>query len=74
MLHFNVELLDPGHYLFPRFLDFLEMFMLCNVAIFPSRGASGNPNDVCDFHQIAVPWSDHDIIFLSCCFERKKFH
>jgi hypothetical protein len=29
-----------------------------------------NPYDVGDFHQIAVPWSDHDMIFLSCCFER----
>jgi hypothetical protein len=28
---FNVDLLDPGHSLFPRFLDFLEMFMLCNT-------------------------------------------
>jgi hypothetical protein len=34
---FIVDLLDPGHSLFPRFLDFLEMFMLCNVAIFPKR-------------------------------------
>jgi hypothetical protein len=48
--------------------------MLCNVAIFQTRGASGklldlflvsNPNDVDDFHQIAVPWSDHDMIFFS---------
>jgi hypothetical protein len=48
--------------------------MLCNVAIFPTREASGkllnlflvsNPNDVGDFHQIAVPWI---MIFLSCCF------
>jgi hypothetical protein len=31
---FNVDHLDPGHSLFPRFLDFLEMVMLCNVAIF----------------------------------------
>jgi hypothetical protein len=46
MLHFNVELLDPGHSLFPRFLDFLEMFMLYNVAIFPSRGASGKLLDL----------------------------
>jgi hypothetical protein len=78
---FNVDLLDPGHSLFPRFLDFLEMFMLCNVAIFPTRAASGklldlclvsNPNDVGDFHQIAVPWRDHDMIFLSCCFERSR--
>jgi hypothetical protein len=37
---FNVDLLDPGHPLFPRFLDFLEMFMLCNVAIFPSEESS----------------------------------
>jgi hypothetical protein len=78
---FNVDLLDSDHFLFPRFLDFLEMFMLCNVAIFPTRGASGklldlflvsNPNDVGDFHQIAVPWSDHDMIFLSFCFERLR--
>jgi hypothetical protein len=78
---FNVDLLDPGHSLFPRFLDFLEMFMLCNVAIFPTREASGkllnlflvpNPCDVGDFHQIAVPWSDHDMIFLSCCFEKSR--
>jgi hypothetical protein len=63
--------------------------MLCNVAIFPTKEASGkllnlfmvsNPNDVGDFHQIAVPWSDHDMIFLFCCFacgnvvqEYKKF-
>jgi hypothetical protein len=53
--------------------DFLEMFMLCNVAIFPTRGASGkllnlflvsNPNDVGDFHQVAVSWSDHDISYM----------
>jgi hypothetical protein len=57
------------------------MFMLCNVAIFSTREASGklldlflvsNPNDVGDFHHIAVPWSDHDMIFLSCCFERLR--
>jgi hypothetical protein len=51
--------------------------MLCNVTIFPTRGTScklldlflvSNPNDVCDFHQIAV----HDMIFLSCCFERSR--
>jgi hypothetical protein len=39
------------------------MFMLCNVAIFLTRGASGklsdlflvsNSNDAGDFHQIAV--------------------
>jgi hypothetical protein len=55
------------------------MFMLCNVAIFPMRGASGklldtflvsNSNYVGDFHQITVPWSDHDMNFLSCCFEK----
>jgi hypothetical protein len=66
------HLLDPGHSLFPRFLE---------LAIFPTRGASGklldlflisNPNDVRDFLQIAVPWSDHDMIFLSCCFERSR--
>jgi hypothetical protein len=27
-----------------------------------------NPNDVSDFYQIAVLGSDHDMIFLSCCF------
>jgi hypothetical protein len=61
---YNIDLMDPGPSLFPRFLDFLEMFMLCNLAIFPTRGASGkllnmflvsNPNDVVDFHQIPVP-------------------
>jgi hypothetical protein len=71
---FNVDQLDPGHF-FPRLLDFLEMFMLSNVAIFPARGASCkfldlflvfNPNDVCDFQPIDVSW----MIFLSCCFER----
>jgi hypothetical protein len=31
---FNRDLLDPGHSLFPRFLDFWDMFMLCNVAVF----------------------------------------
>jgi hypothetical protein len=31
-----------------------------------------NPNDVGDFHQIAVPWSDLDMIFLSCCFKRSR--
>jgi hypothetical protein len=78
---FNVDLLDPGNSLFPRFLDFLEMLMwLCgNVAIFSTRGVSGklldlflvsNPNNVGDFHQIAVPWSEHDMISVSCCFER----
>jgi hypothetical protein len=36
---FNADLLDPGHSLFPGFLDFLEI--LCNVAIFRTRGASG---------------------------------
>jgi hypothetical protein len=65
---FNVDLLDPGHSLYPRFLDFLEMFMLCNVAVLQTRGVSGklldlflvsNPHDVGD-----------DMIFLSCCFER----
>jgi hypothetical protein len=30
------------------------------------------PNDVGDFHQIAVTWSDHDMIFLFCCFERLR--
>jgi hypothetical protein len=53
--------------------------MLCNVAICPTRGVSGklldlflvsSPDEVCDFHQIAVPWSDHDMIFVFCCFER----
>jgi hypothetical protein len=67
---FNVDLLDPGHSLYPRFLDFLEMFMLCNVAVLQTRGASGklldlflvsNPHDVGD-----------DMIFLSCCFERSR--
>jgi hypothetical protein len=49
--------------------------MLCNMAIFPTRRASGklldlflfsysNSYDVSDFHQIAVPWSDHDMIFF----------
>jgi hypothetical protein len=51
------------------------------VAIFPTKGASGkpldlllisNPNGVVDFHQIAVPWCDYDMIFLSCCFERLR--
>jgi hypothetical protein len=55
--------------------------MLCNVAIFMTRGASGklldlflvsNPNDVGDFYQIDVPWSYHDMIFLSCYFERSR--
>jgi hypothetical protein len=70
---FNVDLLDPGDSFFPRFL--------CNVDIFPTREASGklldlflvsNPNVVGDFHQIAVAWSDHAMIFLSCCFERSR--
>jgi hypothetical protein len=47
------------------------MFMLFNVAIFLTRGASGklldlflvsNPNDE----------GDHDMIFLSGCFERSR--
>jgi hypothetical protein len=51
------------------------------VVIIPTKGASGklcdlflvsHPNDVGDFHQIAVPRSDHDIIFLSCWFERLR--
>jgi hypothetical protein len=55
--------------------------MLCNVAIFPKRRASAklldlslvsNPNDVGDFHQIALPWRDHEMIFLSCYFERSR--
>jgi hypothetical protein len=33
-LDFNVDLLDLGQSLFPRFLDFLEIFMYFNVAIF----------------------------------------
>jgi hypothetical protein len=62
-------------------MDFLKMFMLCNMAIIPTRGASdklldlflvSSPNDVGDFHQIAVPWNDHDMIFLSCYFERTR--
>jgi hypothetical protein len=74
---FHIDLLASGYSLFPLIsIDFLEMFMLCNVAILPMRGASGkflnlflvsNPNDVGDVHQITVPWSDHDMIFLSCC-------
>jgi hypothetical protein len=76
-----IDLLDPGQSLFPRFLDFLEMFMLCNVAIFPTKRASGklldlflvsNPNDVGDFHQIAVLRSNHHMIFLSCCYRRSR--
>jgi hypothetical protein len=31
-----------------------------------------NPNDVGDFHQIAVLWSDHDMILPSCCFKRSR--
>jgi hypothetical protein len=31
-----------------------------------------NPNDVGCFHQITVPCNDHDLIFLSCCFERSR--
>jgi hypothetical protein len=31
-----------------------------------------NPNEVGDFHSIAVPWSDYDMVFLSCCFERLR--
>jgi hypothetical protein len=31
-----------------------------------------NPNDVGDFHQIFVTWSDHDMILLSRCFERSR--
>jgi hypothetical protein len=78
---FNVDLVHPVHSLFPRFLNFLEMFMLWNVAIFPTRRASAklfdmflvsNPIDVGDFYQIAFPWSDHDMIFLSCYFERSR--
>jgi hypothetical protein len=30
-----------------------------------------NPNDVGDFHH-SDPWSDHNLIFLSCCFERSR--
>jgi hypothetical protein len=61
---FNVDLLDPGHSLFTRFLDFLEMCMLCNVAVFLTRSAFGklfdlflvlSPNNLSDFLQIAVP-------------------
>jgi hypothetical protein len=33
------DLLDPGNFLFSRFLDFLKMFRLCNVAIFLTRRA-----------------------------------
>jgi hypothetical protein len=25
-----------------------------------------------DFHQIADPWSNHDMIFRSCCFEKLR--
>jgi hypothetical protein len=60
---FNVDLLDPGHSLFPRFLDFLEKFMLCNVTTFPTRRASSklvdlflvsNPNDVMQRSQLVL--------------------
>jgi hypothetical protein len=44
----------------PAFGKFLDLLLV------------SNPNDVVDFHQIAVPWSDHDMIFLSCCFERSR--
>jgi hypothetical protein len=68
---FNVDLLDPGNSFFPRLLDFLEMFMLCNVAIFSVRGASGK---LLDLFLVShpVPWRDHNMIFLSCCFERSR--
>jgi hypothetical protein len=57
-----------------KVLGFLgDVYMLCNVAIVPTRGAFGklldlflvsNPNDVGDFHQISVPWSDHEPLLL----------
>jgi hypothetical protein len=31
-----------------------------------------NPNEVSDFHSIAGAWSDYDMVFLSCCFERLR--
>jgi hypothetical protein len=75
---FNVDLLDPGHVLFEPFSDLLETFMLHNVAILPTRRVSGKlldlflvsvPACVNDFYQMTVPWSDHDMFFLSCRLE-----
>jgi hypothetical protein len=56
---FNVDLLDPGHSLFARFLDFLEMFMLCNVAIFPVRDTLDTLVPVCRIrlHQTGIDYA-----------------
>jgi hypothetical protein len=43
---FNVDLLDPSHSLFPRFFDFLEMFILYNMAIFSKTRASAKLLDL----------------------------
>jgi hypothetical protein len=67
-------LLDPGHVLFEPFSDLLETFMLHNGAILPTRRVSGKhldlflvsvPACVNNFYQMTVPWSDHDMLFLS---------
>jgi hypothetical protein len=78
---FNVDLPDLGHVLFEPFSDLLEIFMLHNFAILPTRRVSGKlldlflmsvPAGVNDFYQMTVPWSDHDVLFLSCRLERPR--
>jgi hypothetical protein len=69
---FNFDLLDPSGFLYAPFDDILEAFMLYNVSILPSREILGklldfaNPDEIADFYQMNIPWSDHDMIFLSC--------
>jgi hypothetical protein len=78
---FNIDLLDPEHVLFAQLKSLLETYMLHNVSILPTRPVSNklldlflvsSPNFVHDFHQTFIPWSDHDMIFLSCLFRRQK--
>jgi hypothetical protein len=67
--------------IFWPFSDLLETFMLHNVAILPTIRVSGKlldlflvsvPAGVSDFYQMAVPWSDQDMLFLSCHLERPR--
>jgi hypothetical protein len=66
---------------FRLFSDLLETFMVHNVATLPTRRVSGKllnlflvsvPACVNDFYQKTVPWSDHDMLFLSCRLGRPR--
>jgi hypothetical protein len=71
---FNIDLLDPEGLLHESFVDLLNIFMLYNVSLQPTRQVSGKLLDlflttdgpsVSDFYQLNLSWSDHDMIFMS---------